>query len=46
LIQRIDNSLPNPPRALPASRTITYHKAQFGKVAFAVPRQSCPGARL
>src|SRR5215470_8931121 len=39
LIQRMDNSRASGPRPLPASRGFTYHKVQFGKVAFAVPRQ-------
>jgi hypothetical protein len=41
LIQRGDN-LPAPRlQPLPASPAITYHRVQFGKVAFADPRQSC-----
>src|SRR5215213_3835460 len=40
LIQSFDNSRSQGPRTLPASPAFTYHKVQFGKVAFAVPRQS------
>jgi len=43
LIQTSDNSRSAGLKALPESRSITYHKVQFGKVAFAVPRQSCLG---
>ena len=46
LIQHFDNSPGRRSQALPASRGITYHKVQFGKVAFADPRQPCLMARL
>ena len=41
LIQDADNSLWRLGKALPALPSITYQKVQFGKVAFADPRQSC-----
>ena len=41
LIQDADNSLWRLGKALPALPIVTYHKVQFGKVAFADPRQSC-----
>jgi hypothetical protein len=42
LIHGIDNFPFVNGLALPASWWFTYHKLQFGEVAFAVPQQPCP----